>query len=154
LNTLEGAIQANEIPLQPQYIQHHESPLQRHGSDEFSPPSNADMSPRKRTYSSMSGEFNSPYPRQGAQSREWAPQDQPRHLPHPASAFATPQSGPQAQNMFREPNYSPNGLPPNPQWRGAPEPAHRQGGSFDGMAQADHGHTDYVMEWNEQLIDA
>ena len=157
LNTLEGAIQASENPLQQQYIQHHESPLQHHGSDEFSPASNAEMSPRKRTYSSMSGEFNSPYqqPRQ-QQPREWSAQEQPRHqLPHLASTFTTPQSGPPApQNMlFREPNYSPNGLPPNPKWRTAPESAHRQGNSFDGIAQAEHGH-DYVVEWNEQLVDA
>ena len=56
--------------------------------------------------------------------------------------------------MFREPNYSPNGLPPTPQWRNAPEAAARQGGSFDGAAHAEHGYTEYVLEWNEQLIDA
>ena len=110
------------------------------------------MSPRKRTYSSMSGDFNSPY--QQPRSREWASQEQPRHLPHPASSFGTPQSGPPAQAMFREPNYSPNGLPPNPQWRNAPEAASRSGGSFDVAAQAEHAYTEHVLEWNEQLIDA
>jgi hypothetical protein len=96
----------------------------------------------------MSGEFNSSYQPPRQQPREWISQDQPRHqLPHLSSAFNTPQSGP---NVFREPNYSPNGMPPNAQWRGGPESAPR-GGSFDGI-QAEHGH-DYSVEWNEQLID-
>lgn len=154
MNTLEGSIHANNIPLQQQYIQHHDTPIQRHGSAEFSPSSNAEMSPRKRTYSSMSGEFNSPYQPPRTQTREWASQEQPRHLPHPSSAFGTPQSAPPSQNMFREPNYSPNGLPPNPQWRQAPEATNRQDGSLDGIAQAEHGHTDHTVEWNEQLIDS
>ena len=55
--------------------------------------------------------------------------------------------------LFREPNYTSNGLPPNPQWRTAPEAAHRQANSFESLPQAEHGH-DYVVEWDEQLIDA
>jgi hypothetical protein len=146
-------MQASELPVQQQYMQHHDTTLQRHGSDEFSPPPNPDGSPRKRTYSSISGEFSTPYQPQRSQAREWASQEQPRHLPHPSSTFATPQTAPPAANMFREPNYSPNGLQPVPQWRNAPDPPHRQGSSFDSNVQAEHGHTDYAVEWNEGLVE-
>jgi hypothetical protein len=151
LNTLEGAMQqAGEIPVA-QYL-HQDSPAQRRGSEEFSPPPNADNMQRKRTYSSVSGDFGTPYQPQRP-AAGWASQEPPRHLPHP-SAFGTPQSAPPvATHVFRDPNYSPNGLQPAPQWRTAPEPLRRQSSSFDNMAQADHSRPERVADWDESIVD-
>jgi hypothetical protein len=143
-------MQAGELPV-PQYLPHHESPLQRQPSDEFSPPPNSDNMQRKRTFSSVSGEFVTPHQPQRYASG-WASQEPPRHLPHPSSTFATPQSAPGATQMFREPNYSPNGLQPISQWRNAPEPPHRQS-SFEGMVQVDRNHTDHSAEWDDAIVD-
>lgn len=154
LNTLEGVVQASEMPLQQQYMPNHESPLQRRASDDFSPPPNNEGSPRKRTYSTISGEFGTPYQQQRPPVGAWSSQEPlPRHLPHPSPGFSTPQTAPPAQNMFREPNYSPNGLHPLPQWRNAPEPPRQPSGSFDSAAQAEHGPSEHVVEWNESLAD-
>jgi hypothetical protein len=144
-------MQASEIPVQ--YMPHHDSPLQRRGSGEFSPPPNNEISPRKRTYSSISGEFSTPYQPQRPSVGSWPTQETPRHLPHPSSAFATPPTAPAAPHVFREPNYSPNGLQPLPQWRNAPEPPPRQNSSFDSISQAEHGHSDHAVEWDEGVVD-
>ena len=150
LNTLEGALQAGEIPVQ-QYI-HQDSPLQRRGSEEFSPPPNSDNMQRKRTYSSVSGDFGTPYQPQRP-ATGWASQEPPRHLPHP-SAFATPQSAPPpATHVFRDPNYSPNGLQPAPQWRSAPEPLRRQSSSFENVPQIDPSFADRVVDWDEGTVE-
>lgn len=152
LNTLEGAMQqAGDIPVQ-QYL-HQDSPLQRRGSEEFSPPPNADNMQRKRTYSSVSGDFGTPYQPQRP-ATGWASQEPPRHLPHPSSSFATPQSAPPgATHVFREPNYSPNGLQPAPQWRTGPEPIRRQSSSFESMTPAEHAHQERVADWDEGIVD-
>lgn len=144
-------MQASEIPVQ--YMPHHDSPLQRRGSGEFSPPPNNEISPRKRTYSSISGDFSTPYQPQRPSVGSWPTQETPRHLPHPSSAFATPPTAPAAPHVFREPNYSPNGLQPLPQWRNAPEPPPRQNSSFDSISQAEHGHSDHAVDWDESVVD-
>jgi hypothetical protein len=55
--------------------------------------------------------------------------------------------------MFREPNYSPNGLQQAPQWKIPPEPLRRQSNSFEGMLQAEHGAGDYTADWDDSVID-
>ena len=45
-------MQASEMPV-PTYL--HDSPLQRRGSEDFSPPPSQEHHPKKRTYSSVSG---------------------------------------------------------------------------------------------------
>lgn len=121
-------MQASEIPVQ-QYLPHHgESPMQRRPSDEYSPPPHGE-STRKRTYSSVSGEFNTPYMPQRAQG-PWTAPEVPRHLP-PPNAFSPPQSN----AVFREPNYSPNGIQPIPQWRNPPDIPHRQSVSFENISE-------------------
>jgi hypothetical protein len=150
LQNLERDMQAGgsgEIPSQ-QYLQHHDSPLQRRGSDELSPPPNTELPSRKRTYSSVSNEFNTPYqPHRG--STAWAPQEPPRHLPSP---FGAPQTAPAAQ-MSRDPNYSPNGLQPTPKWRGGLEPVRRQSSSFESMVQGDQSHGEPTVDWDETIVD-
>ena len=55
--------------------------------------------------------------------------------------------------MFREPNYSPNGLQPSPQWRTAPEQLHRQSSSFESMPAVEHTHPERVTDWDEATVD-
>jgi len=141
-------MQAGEIV--PQYL-HHESPTQGRPSDEFSPPPNAESVSRKRTFSTVSGEFGSPYQAQRPLG-SWASQEAPRHLPHPTPAFPSSQATPSATHVFRGPNYSPNGLQPLPQWRNAPEPLRRQSSSFESMAP-DSSQADHPSEWDDALID-
>ena len=143
-------MQAGEIPV-PQYLPHHDSPMQRRASDEFSPPPNAENLQRKRTYSSMSGDFGTPYQPPRPMSG-WASQEPPRHLSHHSSTFATPQTAPGVAQMFREPNYSPNGLQPGSQWRNPPEPP-RQQGSYEGILQGAPNQTDKVAEWDDDVVD-
>jgi hypothetical protein len=152
LNTLEGAMQAGEIPV-PQHISYHDSPLQRRESDEFSPPPNAETMPRKRTYSSVSGgEFGTPYLPQRPVS-SWTAQDQPpRHLPHPSPSFSSSQPVSATPQLFREPNYSPNGLQPLPLWRSPPESSQRPSSSFEGLTQ-EVVQVDHASDWDDAIVD-
>jgi hypothetical protein len=152
LNTLEGAMQAGEIPVS-QHMSYHESPLQRRESDEFSPPPSADTMPRKRTFSSVSGgEFGTPYLPQRPVSG-WPPQDQPpRHLPQPPQSFSPSQPASATPQLFREPNYSPNGLQPLPQWRNPPESSQRPSSSFEGLTQ-ESVQADHIPDWDESIVD-
>ncbi|KAH8816177.1 hypothetical protein F5884DRAFT_212493 [Xylogone sp. PMI_703] len=142
LNTLEGAMQAGELPS---YLAHHDSPTQRRTSEEFTPPPNVDGTQRKRTYSSISNEYGTPY--QPQRSSGWGLQDSQRQ--HPPS-FATPQTGGSGQ-MFREPNYSPNGLQPTPTWRNQPE--HRPSAQFEGAAALEQSTIEHGPEWDDGIVE-
>ncbi|KAE8453456.1 hypothetical protein EG329_010317 [Mollisiaceae sp. DMI_Dod_QoI] len=145
LQQIEGAMSSGEVPVS--FLQHHDSPLQRRPSEEFSPPPNPDSSQRKRTYSAVSNDFGSYLPQRNLPS--WSPSDPARHLPHPAPATFSSQSAP--QGLFKETNYSPNGMQPAPQWRGVPE-QHPQGAFADPGAQ--DAHSDYALDWDEGVIDS
>ncbi|RFU35137.1 hypothetical protein B7463_g1215, partial [Scytalidium lignicola] len=146
LNTLEGAMQAGEIPG---YLAHHESPSQRRASDEFTPPPNVDGAQRKRTYSSVSNEYGTSYQPQRS-STGWGLQDSQRQHSHVTPTFSTPQTAGSNQ-IFREPNYSPNGLQPTPTWRNQPE-SQRQSISFEAVASLDQNH-EYGSDWDDSIVD-
>ncbi|PBP27742.1 C6 finger domain-containing protein [Diplocarpon rosae] len=145
LATIEGAVHGTDIGQQ--YIPHHESLQQPRASQEYSPPlTSAPLG--KRTYSAISasgGDFGSPVLAQSSLS-QWNQQESQRNTPQQASSFAQPLTG---QHMFREPNYSPNGLQPSPQWRNAPETPRRLPNVFETSAP-DSGHS---PEWNEPIVD-
>lgn len=150
LNTLEGAIHhGGDMSVPTQFLGQSNDGLHRE-SDEFSPPPNPEGSQRKRTHSSISGDFNSPYPNQRPPSAWPPPQDQPRQFPQ--SSYAAPQSG--HGPLFRDPDYSstPNGLPPTPQWRNSPE-LHRQSSSFEGVIPIEHGQIDHKTELSDAIIE-
>jgi len=152
LGNLEGAIQAGQAGEIPPQFFAHQSPLQRRASDDFSPPPppSANSMAQKRPYSSVSsGEFHSPY--QQRQQSSWTTQEPQRHLSQLPLAISSPQSTPIPSNVFREPNYSPNGLPPLTQWRNAPEPVRRQSASFD-IAQSDRAQPEHVVELDGAVV--
>ena len=68
-----------------------------------------------------------------------------------SSAFAT-QTAPVVPQMFREPNYSPNGLAPSAHWRKAPEAIARQSSSFEGMQSTDIAQGEQCLDWDENII--
>jgi hypothetical protein len=133
-------MQASDIPVA-QYLPHHESPMQRRPSDEYSPPPHGENT-RKRTYSTVSNEFGTPYMPQRAQA-PWTAPEPPRHLPPPTTF-----SPPQGSGVFRDPNFSPNGIQPQPHWRNPPDLAHRQALSFDNIPE------EAVIERPAELDDA
>jgi len=125
-------MQAGDISVQ-HYVPHHDSPLQRRGSDDYSPPPNSE-NPRKRTFSAVSGgDYAAPYMQQRSQG-PWPTSEAPRHLP-PVSAYSPPQASTNAAAVFREPNYSPNGLQGPIAWNRSPELQHRQSAPFENVAQ-------------------
>ncbi|KAH6679486.1 hypothetical protein B0J14DRAFT_649874 [Halenospora varia] len=150
LNHLEGAMQAGELPA-PSYMgAQQDNPMQRRASDEFSPPPNpGDNMTRKRTYSSLSGDLNSAFqpPRP---SSAWAPQDLARHPANPNPAFS-PQQTP--SQMFREPDYSPNGMAPTPHWKKGPDPSRRPSNSFEAMLTGEFPQSDRSPGWDDAIID-
>ncbi|KAG0645944.1 putative transcriptional regulatory [Hyphodiscus hymeniophilus] len=152
VQNLEGSLQVQqggEVSTQ-QYFQH-DSPQQQRASEEFSPPD--DSMQRKRTYSAVSGDLGTTYQPQRP-ATGWASQELPRHLPHPPNAFPASHSAPATTTtVFREPNYSPNGLQPSPYWRTAPEPVRRQSSSFESLPQTDHSHHERVTDWDESIVD-
>jgi len=117
-----------------QFIAQSNDPLRR-PSDEFSPPPNAESTQRKRTHSSISGDFNSPYQPRPISGWAQPPQEQARQYAQHSPPYATPQSAPGP--MFREPDYSTNGLAPTPQWRNAPPDLHQQSSSFEDVIPMD-----------------
>jgi hypothetical protein len=149
LGQLEGAMQASEMPV-PTYL--HDSPLQRRGSEDFSPPPSQEHHPKKRTYSSVSGsEFGTPYLAHRSVSA-WPTHESPRHLPAPGSGFAGTPLPPVTSQAFRDPMYSPNGLAPLPQWKAAPEPPRRQSAAFENAIQ-DQAHSESPLEWDDTTVD-
>ncbi|KAH8803820.1 hypothetical protein F5882DRAFT_140741 [Hyaloscypha sp. PMI_1271] len=150
LGQLEGAMQASEMPV-PTYL--HDSPLQRRGSEDFSPPPSQEHHPKKRTYSSVSGsEFGTPYLAHRSVSA-WPTHESPRHLPAPGSGFAGTPLPPVTSQAFRDPMYSPNGLAPLPQWKAAPEPPRRQSAAFENAIQ-DQAHSESPLEWDDTTVDS
>ena len=152
VQNLEGSLQVQQgIEIPPQQYFQHESPQQQRASEEFLP--SEDSMQRKRTFSAVSGELGAPYQPQRPVTG-WAPQELPRHLPHPSATYVTPHSAtPSTATLFREPHYSPDGLQPSPQWRNAPEPVPHQGSSFESMPQIDHSLLDRAPEWDESIVD-
>jgi hypothetical protein len=149
LGQLEGAMQASEMPV-PTYL--HDSPLQRRGSEDFSPPPSQEHHPKKRTYSSVSGsEFGTPYLAHRSVSA-WPTHESPRHLPAPVSGFAATPLPPVTSQAFRDPIYSPNGLAPLPQWKTAPEPPHHQSAAFENAIQ-DRAPSESPLEWDDTTVD-
>jgi hypothetical protein len=139
LNTLEGAMQAGEIP---QFTSLHHEGGSRPGSNEYSPPPNMDQ--RKRTFSSISNEFSSPAYQAQRPSVGWSSAEASRQLPPPNY------SGDQAQSGFRT-HYSPNGLAPQAVWSNAPDTL-RTNASFGSMGQADQSYPDHKVDWDDSLI--
>lgn len=151
LNHLEGAMQAGELPAPPYMGAQQDNAMQRRASDEFSPPPNpADNMTRKRTYSSLSGDLNSAYATQRPSSA-WATQELARHPGNSNSAFSPPQPTP--NQLFREPDYSQQGMAPTPQWKKAPEPSRRPSTSFESMLASDFPQTDRSPGWDDATID-
>ncbi len=145
-------MQAGEIPVA-QYLPHHDSPLQRRGSEDFSPPPSQENLPKKRTYSSVSGsEFGTPYVPPRSVSG-WPAHESPRHVPHTSPSYSSIQLPPVTSQPFRDPNYSSNGLGPIPQWKTAPDPPRRQSAAaFEGMVQ-DHSHSERAVEWDDAMVE-
>ncbi|KAH7346398.1 hypothetical protein BKA65DRAFT_399483 [Rhexocercosporidium sp. MPI-PUGE-AT-0058] len=152
LNTLEGAIHGQGSEMIPQYLTQQESQPQHRPSEEFSPPPQGET-PRKRTYSAVSGgDFGSPFMAQ-RQLNSWGQpqQDPPRNLAHTVS-FTSSQTAPTGQ-IFREPNYSPNGLQTQPAWRQPPPEVSRpQSNAYEGIAQ-DPNYNDRMSESNEAIFE-
>ncbi|KAI9054546.1 hypothetical protein LZ554_001702 [Drepanopeziza brunnea f. sp. 'monogermtubi'] len=144
--TLEGVVQGSDVA--PQYLPQHDN--QPRISEEYSPPTE---NPRKRQYSAVSGseQYGSPLVAQ-RQLPTWTQPEPQRHVPHPGPSFSPSQPASGEQHIFREPNYSPSGLHPNPQWRIAPEPAHRSNNAFEAAAQ-ESNHPDHVLDWDESIVD-
>jgi hypothetical protein len=144
----EQTLQPGEMPV-PQYVpQNDNSPLRQHrASEDFSPP--ADSMARKRTFSSVSGDFSSPYQSQRARPG-WAPQDASRGLTHHSPSFSTAHPAPIAQ-MYRDNHL--NGLQPSPHWRHPPEPTRQQGSSFESMVQVDQVSGDFNVDWDDNIVD-
>jgi hypothetical protein len=145
LNHLEGAMQnqGGEIVYPPP---HHEGQISRRASNDYSPPPHAEGPPRKRTYSSISGDFNAAYSSQRP-SGPWP--ETPRHVGQPPS-YAPNMMGEQPQSSYR-PLYSPNGLAPQAQWRNAPDTTSR--GSFLEGVQNDASFPENKLEWDDQVAD-
>lgn len=147
MNTLEGAMQAGEIP---QFAPLHHDGTSRRASNEFSPPPPLDvLQPRKRTFSTISNEFSPAYQGQRT-SGGWAAPEPSRHLPHPGSGY--PNTPGAADQPYRS-QYSPNGLAPQPSWKTGPELAQRQSNSIEGAGASDHAHLDSKVEWDDGIID-
>jgi len=154
LNTLEGAIHGQAGEMVPQYMTHQESPTQHRPSEEFSPPPQGET-PRKRTYSAVSGgDFGSPFMAQ-RQVGTWGQQQQQeplRNMVHSSIPYAPSQAAPTGQ-MFREPNYSPNGLQSQAVWRQPPpEVARPQSNTYENILQ-DPNYNDRMSESNEAIFE-
>lgn len=147
LNTLEGAMQAGELP---QFTTLHHEGGSRPGSNEYSPPPNMEGAQRKRTFSSISNEFSPPTYQGQRQSGGWSSGEASRQLPPPNYQLSQPASGEQAQSSFRT-HYSPNGLAPQAVWSNAPDTL-RANTSFGSMVPADQNYSDHKVEWDENLI--
>jgi hypothetical protein len=150
LNTLEGAMQAGEIPTFGAL--HHES-ISRRGSNEYSPPPNHEgTQQRKRTYSTISNEFSPAYQPQRP-NVAWAAVDPPRHLPPPQSPYQmSPPVSSESAQPYRS-QYSPNGIAPQPSWRNEPDLTIRPNTSFESVGQTEQLHPDHKIEWSNQIVD-
>ena len=151
MNTLEGAIHGQGGDMMPQYLTPQDSQPQHRPSEEFSPPPQGET-PRKRTYSAVSGgEFGSPFMAQ-RQSNSWGQQDPPKNMVHSGHMFNSSQAAPTGQ-MFREATYSPNGLQSQPTWRQPPAEVTRpQSNVYEGISH-DPNYNDRMSESNEAIFE-
>ncbi|CZT07565.1 related to RGT1 Regulator of glucose-induced genes [Rhynchosporium agropyri] len=151
LNTLEGAIHGQGGEMVPQYNPHQESSAQHRPSVEFSPPPPGDT-PRKRTYSTASGgEFGSPFLAQRQLGSWGQSQDPLRNMAH-GYPMTSNQNAPTGQ-MFRDPNYSPNGLQTQPSWKQPPPDVTRpQTSAYENVPQ-DHNYSERKLEPNDAIFD-
>lgn len=141
---VQGSNQSGEGNLGAGYLSQHESPNQRR-SEEFSPPPIPDNQ-RKRQFSAVSNDFGNYLPQRNPTS--WSPSDPARHLPHPPPVTYASQAATQA--IFKEPNYSTNGMPTELEWRGAPQ-QHSQP-TFPGSSAPEILPT-HVLDWDESVVD-
>lgn len=144
---------AGEAPVQQQHIAY-DLPLQRRSSDEMSPPPlNSETAQRKRDYSTISGDYNASFSTSRPTS-SWPHHDGQRHLPQPSTLHSishpSPPRGPPA---FRDPQYSPNGLPPPPQWKDAPPPIRRQSSSLESIDQSEQTRPNRQLDLEDTLLD-
>jgi hypothetical protein len=146
LHNLEGAIHAGESPSA-SYMSHPDNSVPRRASEDMSPPPHGDMTSRKRTFSNMSADFGASYQLQ----RPTSGYDHSRQHQDPSNAFNIPQSAP-APHIFRESNYTPNGLPPSPHWKKAPDQVARQNSSFDGFQSGDFSHLEQSADWDDNIV--
>lgn len=144
LNNLESSMQSGEIQYAP--LQHDGTPPQ--GQEEYSPPPNGGPSARKRTYSTISNDFNTSL-QNHRPSVNWTSQEQQRHIPPGTTYPANPD---QSQIGYR-PQYSPNGMAPQPIWADGPDSARRPSASFEGYTHANNNHIESRLEWNDALMD-
>ena len=142
LNNLESSMQSGEIQYTP--MQHDGTPPQ--GQEEYSPPPNGGSS-RKRTYSTISNDFGASI-QNHRPSVSWNPQEPQRNIP-PGPYPATPD---QSQIGYR-PQYSPNGMAPQPVWANGPDAARRPSAAFDGYSHTNHNHIEIKLEWDDALVD-
>jgi len=141
-------MQAGEVPMS-QYPPHHEATLEHRESDEYSPPTNVDMN-RKRTYSSVSNDFNNAYAARPPPG--WPAHDSPRHTTHNSAVFS-PSQAPGTQ-QYRDPDYSPNLLQQAAVWKSPPEPLlRRQSSSFDSAVPVDQNHIELPMTWDNDIFE-
>jgi hypothetical protein len=145
LNHLEGAIHAGEPPSG-SYMSHPEISVPARPSEEMSPQTHGDMTSRKRTYSNISADFNTSYQLQ----RPTSGYDSSRQQQDSANIFNNSQGAPVPQ-MFREPNYSPNGLPPSPHWKKQPEQIARNS-SFEGFQSGEFSQLDQSADWDDNIV--
>jgi hypothetical protein len=136
-------MQSGEI--QYAHMQHDGTPPR---ADEYSPPPNAGSAQRKRTYSSISNEFGAGFQHPRA-SMGWN-QEPPRQLPHPSGAQYS--QAPQDSLSYR-PQYSPNGMAPQPLWTNGPDSVRRPSVSYENFTQANHNHVESRLEWDDAIID-
>jgi hypothetical protein len=127
---------------------HPDNSVPRRASEEMSPPPHGgDMTSRKRTFSNLSADFGTPYQLQ----RPSSGYDPSRQHHDTSNAFNTPQTAPVPQ-MFRDSNYSPNGLPPSPHWRKPPEQIARQNSSFEAFQSGEFGQPEQSAEWDDNIV--
>jgi hypothetical protein len=139
-------VQAGGSPSAP-YMGHSDNSVPRRASEEMSPQPHGDMTGRKRTFSNMSADFTTPYQLQ----RPTSGYDSSRPQQESANIFNSSQGAP-VPHMFREPNYSPNGLPPSPHWKKHPEQLGRQNNSIEGFQSGEFGQLDQSADWDDNTV--
>ncbi|KAL3421979.1 hypothetical protein PVAG01_06135 [Phlyctema vagabunda] len=145
LHNLENTMgQSGEITQAPAQ---HEIPYQHRPSEEFSPAPGMEQG-RKRSFSSISNDFGTPFQTNQRSGPSWS-QDSGRQNHPSTSTFTSNQLASGGPQLFRDPNYSPNDIQ-QPSWRNAPDTLNRQGNSFN--SQGDQAQGDHVVTDPQALI--
>ena len=145
LHTLEGAMHSGEIV--PQYL----PSTERRGSEDFSPSLSTENMSRKRRFSTTA-EFGAYLTQRPLASWDTPSQDAPRNLPQTSSDLASPQTASAVAHMFRETNYSPNGLQ-TAIWRNEPEQPRQSSSSYDDLDH-DQASPKKEIQWDHGTLDA